>query len=231
MVARGWSPGERTRIGFYLVVGLLLVLNPLAVQAFDLGGPRHQYRAYEVTVQSDRIDFEDPGEAGFLLVGGVEGIACSVFTVSTPWRCTLEAHVAGTGNVSLTATRYDSPPREPFVRLDGEYYRRVVEQRNDTTTLSYEPVTARTVLETVSEDVESARDPVARAVRSGTARSTVEMETGRLVRDGEQYYYVTRIGSTDGVPGRSGLSTIGALAGLALLARGHRLRIERRTDD
>ena len=231
MVARGWSPSERTRTGFYLVVGLLLVLNPLAVQAFDLGGPRHQYRASEVTVQSDRISFADAGAGGVSMVSGVDGIACSTFTVSTPWRCTLEAHVAGTDNVTITATRYDSPPREPFVRLDGGYYRRVVEQHNDSTTLSYEPVSARTVLESVGDDVESARDPVARAVRSGTARSTLEIETGRLLRDGDQYYYVTRIGNTDGVPGRWGLSAMGALVGLALLARGHRLRIERRISD
>lgn len=226
MVARGWSPGERTRIGFYLVVGLLLVLNPIAVGALDLGGPRHQYRAYEVTVESDRIEFADTDRTIFLLVGGVEGIDCSLFTVSPDWQCTLEEHVVRTGNVSVDTTRYDSRPGDPFVRLDGGYYRRVVEQGNDTTTLAYEPVTAETVLESVSEDVGSTRDPVARAVRSGTARSIVELETGRLVGDGDRYYYVTRVGQTDGVPGGWGLSTLGALVGLVLLARGHRLRIE-----
>jgi hypothetical protein len=229
MVARGWSPAERTRIGFYLVAGLLLALSPVAVQALALDEPRHQYRASEVTVQSDRIDFADTGETGFLTVDGVDGIGCSGFTVSTPWQCPLEAHVAAAENDSVTTTRYDPPPREPFVRLDSGYYRRVVEQRNDTTRLSYDPVSARTVLESVSEDVESARDPVARAVRSGTARSTVELETGRLVRDGDQYYYVSRVGETDGVPWAG--SALGALAGLALLARGHQLRIERRIGD
>ena len=231
MVARGWSPAERTRIGFYLVVGLLLVLNPIAVGTFDLGGPRHQYRAYEVTVQSDRIEFADTDRTIFLLVGGVEGIDCSLFTVSPSWTCALEEHVARTRNVSVETTRYDSRPRDPFVRLDGGYYRRVVEQGNDTTRLTYAPVTAETVLETVSEAVGSTRDPIARAVRSGTARSTVELETGRLVGDGDRYYYVTRTGQTDGIPGRWGLSTLGTLVGLVLLARGHRLRIEREASD
>ena len=45
MVARGWSPSERTRIGSYLVVGLLLTLNPLFVGAFDIDGPRHGHWA------------------------------------------------------------------------------------------------------------------------------------------------------------------------------------------
>jgi hypothetical protein len=229
MVARGWSPSERTRIGFYLVVGLLLALAPVAVQALALDEPRHQYRASEVTVQSDRIDFADTGETGFMTVDGVDGIACSGFTVSTSWECVLEAHVTGAENGSVTTTRYDSPPRAPFVRLDGGYYRRVVERRNDTTTLTYDPVSARTVLESVSADLGSAREPVARAVRSGTARSTVKIETGRLVRDGDQYYYVSRVGETDGVPWAG--SALGALAGLALLARGHQLRIERRIGD
>jgi hypothetical protein len=228
MVARGWSPTERTRVGFYLVVGLLLTLNPVAVQAFDLGEPRHQYRAYEVTVGEGVVSIAEDESASVITVSGVRGVDCSTFTLSASWRCVLEEHVAGTGGVTVNTTGYDSP-RAPFVKLESGYYRRTVRERDGATTVSLNPVSARTVVDTVGVDLDDASATIERAVRQGTTTSAVETETGQYVRDGEQYYYVSRIGESDGVPWVP--SALGATSGLALLARGHRLRIERRTDD
>ncbi|RXK49417.1 hypothetical protein [Halorientalis pallida] len=232
MVARGWSPAKRTRIGFYLVVGLSLVLNPLLVGAFDLGGPRHQYRSYEVSVVSfgDRVRVAAGESHGVITVSGVRGVGCDEFTITPSWRCTFEEHVAEAGSLTVETTKYEGP-NDPFVHLQDGYFRRTFTEKNDTTTISLEPVDARTVIETVGDDLDETPAPLARAVRHGSARSTLEYETGRYVVDGDQYYYVSRDGQYDGLPGRWGLSALGALIGLALLARGHRLRIERHTRD
>lgn len=205
---------------------------PIAVGAFDLGGPRHRYRACEVTVNGtgDPIGIVPDESRSVITVSGVRSVGCGELTRSPSWGCLLEEHVAATGTLTVDTTRYEGPT-DPFVRLDAGYFRRTVSENNGTTTVSLELVAARTVLETVGDDLHDVPAPLARAVRQGSARSTVEYGTGRYVLDGGKYCYVSRAGQSGGVAGRWGFSTVGALAGLALLARGHRLRIEGRTDE
>ncbi|WP_424019375.1 hypothetical protein ACOZ4N_07865 [Halorientalis pallida] len=231
MVARGWSPGERTRIGFYVIVGLALVLNPLAVQAFDLDEPRYEYVAYDAEPTADTIRFDS--ESGVIFTGGVSGIDCG-FRWET-WDCYLQEHVVRTGNVTVDTVEYDDRPPTRYVHFptfysdfEGGFYRRTIRSGNESTTVSYEPVDGERVAAAVSVALSDARPPVANAVRSGSAYGETEMERGLLVRDGDRYYYVIELGERDGPPGLIVLSLLAALLGLGFLTRGHRLWLARR---
>ncbi|WP_335999321.1 hypothetical protein [Halorientalis halophila] len=226
MVARGWSPSERTRIGFYLAVGLLLVLNPFLVQAYDLGESRYEYQAYDVKLTENDFHFEDRSRV--FLLSGVSGVDCDYW--SEPWHCYLEERVAP-GDVTVDSIQYHQSPPSKYVHFDDGFYRRHVERDDESTTISYDPVTAEAVAANVSLDVESAPEPLAEAVRQGSATSLRRIEMGYLVRDGDRYYYAGRSGSTDGFTGRWALSFIGTLLGLAMLAEAGQLSFERQSRD
>ncbi|MFB6142305.1 MAG: hypothetical protein ABEJ30_03060 [Halorientalis sp.] len=221
MVARGWSPTQRQRIGFHLGVGLLLVFNPFLVQQFGLGGPTHAYAAVPAEPTGDRIDIQQFTADTVPYGSEVHGVDC--YLLDRPWTCTLETRALRNGSVTVGGVgSYDRRPRASFVRLDGAFYRRTVTGAEETVTVSYDRVSARELLATVSVGLEHTRPVYRRAVRDGRATAGREHDVSQFVRTPEGYYLVGPVGSWQGVPGRWTLSLVGSAVGLVALRRGHR---------
>lgn len=223
MVARGWSPSEEQRYGFYLVVGLLLVLNPFAVHWFGLGATTYEYAARPVELDGEELTYPDSDV--FLDRSRVEGVDC--YLLERPWTCYLEERVAENGSVTVDPERsYDRRPRDEFVFLDDGFYRRSVGDApgEDAVTVSYERVTDRTAVEAVADPVGRAPGPLARAARNGRATAREQVEAVYFVRTGGGYYLVGHAGTDRGVEGRWTFSLAGCLVGLLVLRRRHRFR-------
>lgn len=215
MFARGWSPSDRQRRAFSLVVGLLLVFN--LVQQFDLGGPRYEYTAVSVEPAGDALGFEDGTRTPY----GTELRGVDCYLLDRPWTCHLEERAAVNGSVTVTTDRGYDRPRTEFVRLEGGFYRRTVEVEG-TGRVEYEPVDAQTMLSAVSVTRARAPGPFRRAVREGTAVSQHEYEAAQFVRDGSDYHLVGPVGSDRGLDGRWTFSFVGTVVGLFVLRRGYR---------
>lgn len=169
-----------------LAVGLVLVVNPLALPIADLASPDHVYERASISASGEQLQwdgglhepidgidcFEDPGHAC-----GVEGaLVGETVTVSDPNRAGLSG---------------DATP-DRFVALEDGWYRRVDEEAGGEYRLSLEAVSLETVLQEVSRRPTDVPERLRPAARGGEAVLEWPVETTYVVRDGGRYYHLTR---------------------------------------
>lgn len=220
MVARGWSPSDAQRRALYGIVGLLLVFNPVYLGLMGIGGPTYQYERVPVETQERTFAYDPDGATS---LGEIQGVDCTDFVGGR--RCYVDRLLAERGNVTVG----DDPgvsarPKEPYVVVDHQVYRRTVERVNDSAVrFGVVPVTAEEMLRDIAVPVERAPPPVRRAVRTGETRTRTEYED-RFVRTDDGYYLFTLDGRSAGWLGRWVLFGAGVLVGLGALRRADRLR-------
>lgn len=120
---RGWSPTSRQRVTLTVAVGLLLVVNPAYVGAFNLDLTGQTYAVQEVRVEDGRITTAggDYPEEPF------DGIGCSGFPVSA--GCAIERKQIRDGdlryNVTVRHLGYDEALVYHTRHGQAGYYRRI----------------------------------------------------------------------------------------------------------
>ena len=183
-----WSLRPR-RGSILLVLGFVLLLNPLAVGHFDLGDPDH-YR-YE----SARMTFH--GNGTYDAPTGTRRFDSDVACLNYPPRraCMLERAIHANGGVSYEDgaskhflwTEYD----HVFVYGEG-FYRPVAEELpNETVHYDLQRVPMTEALDYVATPIDRASPGVRRAIRSGSFETSDELPgANELVRADGGYYVV-----------------------------------------
>ena len=170
-LARGWSPSRRSVALLAVLLGLVLVANPLVGGVFDAAGLRGdvEYAAVELEPTGQHLELTSVGDpprspSGLLATSdGLDGVDC--YPGTFPARaCTVES---GLTDQELTGV---SEPLtwEGYTYQDGFYRRTVVERGADGVTLGLEPVPAAAVLANVSIDAASWSGSVRQAVDRGS---------------------------------------------------------------
>jgi len=218
MVPRGWSPSDAQRRIASLVVGLLLVFNPVYLGLMGVGGPTYRYERVPVETAGRTFAY-DPDDATSL--GEIRGVDCTDFNGGR--RCYFDELLAERGNV--TVAEHDpglsARPDEPYAVVERQVYRRTVERVNDSAIrFGLVPVTAEEMLRDVAVPVERAQPPVRRAVRTGATHTEYE---DRFVRTEDGYYLFTQAGRSTGWLGRWVIYGVGVAVGLGALRRAARL--------
>lgn len=216
MLARGWTPSERTRTVFTVGLGLLLVFNPVYLVPLGVGGPAYSYEAVPVEMQGSSFSLEPDGA---LTVGPIDGLDCHMFDGGR--RCYFDQLLYEQGNQTVSERFHGdyAGSEDEYVVVDLKVYRRTHERVNDSAyTFGLVRVPAETALRDVSVPVEQAPAPIRTAVRTGDARTHTEFEN-QFVRANGDYYLFTKQGESDATSGRWFLHAVGIAAGLGLLRR------------
>lgn len=227
LLGRGWTPSPRVRGTALVVVGLLVISNPLVgglPDAVGLTGTA-EYAAAEITPDGGDLSFawveeRDQSVRGVLDIhGGLTLLDCFPgFVVSR--ACGLES--------SLT-DRSVTVPQEP-VGWDGytyhdRLYERTVSSGSGGGALSLRPVSARTVLENISAPLANAPDAVRRAVGTGSVRADAPLDSTGLVLERSGSYYVVLPTESEPRPEPPGpvYTAASTVVGLLLVQRGRRV--------
>lgn len=210
-----------------LVVGLLLLTAPAIVGWFDLADlDRYRYEA-------ERVEFTEDGYRVDAPVDVIdEDAACLQF--SPRRRCMLERAIHENGGLE-----YDGVPsqalanRYRYVYGDGQFYRTVAnETANGTVHYDLRPVPTEEALKYISTEQWRASSTVKRAIRTGSVTTRDELDGANELVEMEDGYYVVYAASVHGVAGERNpwivvASWIAAVAGLVVVLRAQRLRVER----
>jgi len=158
---------HRERAILYLAIGGLLVLSPAVVGPVGdtlEPNPSYTYEAVEVTVQNGTLAFDGPPPDD-----GIEGVDClGVYSR----LCGLEVEQLD-GNVTVEKVNPVERETARYVEFFDQYYRRVHHRSASHITYGLEPVSARTVLETISVPINQTEDPAA-------VRTTVRRDSGTI---------------------------------------------------
>lgn len=214
--AAGLSARQRGALA--LVVGTLLVVNPLYVTGFHVASSHYTYRTAPVTVADGDIEVAT-GE-GERVYPRIEGIDCTGSPIRTTRACALDRQILRTGAVTA-ADEHEGGERT--VRLDGRYYRRVVSDDNGTIRLGLEQISAREALDQAAVPESTLTWPGRVLVFTGQVTTTYPLEhAGHVVwtEDGYRLLYLTSFERGGG--SIWAVSLLGVVAGLWLLVRGYR---------
>lgn len=229
-LARGWSPSPSQSIAVRIVVGTLLLVNPLYIGAFGLG-PGYTYEREPVTVTDGRITVGDRP----IPRTSLDGIACTGLDQS--FECAYQyARFAGGEYpvefpdvvVGFAGPRYvyqygrgDDPARY--------YRRRVVDTGNERRAIRLTPVAPETVLREVSMDASDAPLRVRWALLTGRIRTDRPLPAANRVVETPDGYVVlvrTRVAGGETLLGLGYLewllATFGVIAGGVSILRGYR---------
>jgi len=227
LLGRGWSPSPRVRATALVVVGLLVILNPLVgglPDAVGLTGTA-EYAAAEITPEGGDLSLawveeRERSVRGVLDVsGGLTLLDCFPGFV-TSRACGLES--------SLT-DRSVTVPEEPVGWSGYTYhdrlYERTVGPGSGGVTLSLRPVSARTVLANISAPAANAPDAVRRAVETGSVRADAPLDSTGLVLERSGSYYVVLPTESEPRPEPAGpvYTAASTAVGLLLVQRGRRI--------
>lgn len=223
-----WSPFARYGGAIRILVGVLLLLNPLVVAEFDLGDPDwYRYEAAEVPFDEDGIDVP-------IEVDDVDpDVAC---LERLPRRsCMLELAVHERGGLTfdgLPESFVDTGYRYVYDYGEG-FFEPVAEERNGSVRYGLEPVPREVAMDDASTDVERAPPGVRRAIRTGRVETSDELPgANELVRADGEYHVVYRAAARTTTGDRAApvvaLQWMSGVVGLALVLRGQTVRVERR---
>lgn len=219
---------SRYRIGIMFVVGLLLITAPAIVGWFDLADlDRYRYEA-------ERVEFTEDGYRVDAPVDVIdEDAACLQF--SPRRRCMLERAIHQNGGLE-----YDGLPSQAlanrywYVYGDGQFYRTVANETDDGTVhYDLRPVSTDEALKYISTEQWRASSTVKRAIRTGSVTTDDELDGANELVEMEDGYYVVYAASVyetsrERNPWIVGASWTASVAGLGLLLRAQRLRVERK---
>jgi hypothetical protein len=149
-----WPLTESQTAFVKLVVGVLLVLNPLYIGYLNVGLWGHAYQTRTVTIDDGRISVES--EPFDIPHESFDGIACSGFSRS--YECPYQYAQFETEGypVRVSGNLVNAFNGPPYVyqygsqRSPGRYYRRDVDESDAGLTVSVDPVQPAAVLENVS---------------------------------------------------------------------------------
>lgn len=217
---------SRYRVWILFVVGLLLLATPAIVGWFDLADPDH-YR-YE----AERVEFTEDGYRVDAPVDGIDDDAACLRRFPSR-ACMLERAIHDAGGLE-----YDGLPsqvltsRYRYVYGDGQFYRTVAnETANGTVHYDLRPAPTDEALGYISTERWRASSAVKRAIRTGSVTTSDELDGANELVEMEDGYYVVYAASVyetsrERNPLIVGASWIAAVAGLGLLLRAQRLRVE-----
>lgn len=197
-----------------LAVGAVLLATPLWLGVVLPYEPVHGYETHPVTATADRLEV-DSGTAVPLA-----GVTCST---PNDWGCQFVNRVQTEGSV-----RIDGPP--PFAADEyalGDHAWRV-EQVENGTVVSLDPVSPETVL----EDIARTPSPeLEAALESGRVSADYDIQAEHVVYETSDGYRVVGNQYTDDAAAnqnelRNTLSTAGIVLGLGAVLRGQRRRVE-----
>jgi len=227
-----WSSVTRYRGEAAIIVGFILLLNPLVVGAFDIGDPdRYRYEASEVS-------FAANGTYTFSThpVPLNSDVAC--FGDEPSRSCVLERALHTDGGIT-----YDGPTNHfihneyGYVHIwDEGFFRPVSEERpNGTVWYGLEAVSQEEALRYIPTPLERTDRGVRTAIETGSYETSDELSGAHeLVQADDSYYvvYPTVVQEHRGME-RSltavVLQWLLGIAGAILILRGQRHRVERQT--
>ena len=227
-----WSSVTRYRGEAAIIVGFILLLNPLVVGAFDIGDPdRYRYEASEVS-------FAANGTYTFSThpVPLDSDVAC--FGDEPSRSCVLERALHTNGGIT-----YDGPTNHfihneyGYVHIwDEGFFRPVSEERpNGTVWYGLEAVSQEEALRYIPTPLERTDRGVRTAIETGSYETSDELSGAHeLVQADDSYYvvYPTVVQEHRGME-RSltavVLQWLLGIAGAILILRGQRHRVERQT--
>ena len=224
-----WSSVTRYRGEAAIVVGFILLLNPLVVGAFDIGDPdRYRYEASEVS-------FSANGTYTFSThpVSLDSDVAC--FGDEPSRSCVLERAIHTNGGIT-----YDGPTND-FINNEYSYvhiweegfFRPVSEERpNGTVWYGLETVSQEEALRYIATPLERTNTGVRTAIETGSYETSDELSgTHELVQADDSYYVVhpTVVQEHRGTERSLTVVVLQWLLGITgaiLILRGQRNRIE-----
>lgn len=211
----------------YLFVGFGLLLTPVLVDTFDVGNPnRYQYEAAELTVH-DNGTVDVPIQVG----RADSSVAC--FESRPSRACMLEHGIHERGGIQYDGVSSSIMYHDyQFVYIYGEgFFEPTTTDVNDTIEYSLTHVPHTEALDIVATDSDRVSTGLREAITTGESVTSDELEgTGEIVRHDGSYYVVYLASSDVEKAERRGFVSVGqwlfALAGVGLLLRGQRLRVE-----
>lgn len=226
-----WSSITRYRGEFAILLGFVLLLNPLAVVAPDLGDPDwYRYEASEVEFYANgTYRYEVPA------VPLDSDVAC--FAKRPGRTCGLEMAIYQNGAVTVNESAALFLEREyAYVHLWGEGFLRptVSDGGNGTARFGLEPAPRAEAIERISTPFERASPGVRDAITEGSYETSDELPGAHeLVRaDGRYYVVYDRASHVDHTSERAGWAVVFrwllGLVGAGLVLAGQRQRVERR---
>jgi hypothetical protein len=195
-----------------LVVGTVLVLNPLYLTAFHIGSSSYSYGTATVEAVDGDLVFSDHG--GDAPTGPIAGIGCTGSrTGGAPLACQVDNHIARNGPLTVTSGYYGGAR---YTQVDSTFYRRTDSEVDGTVRLGLEPVAAATVLEDVAIPRATLTWPGRVAVRTGGVTTTYPLtHADHVVRTDDGYEYIYRRAAVFR-PGGGSASDVLHLAGIAV---------------
>jgi hypothetical protein len=218
-----------------VAVGLALIANGVAFQAFDVGGERYRYDTLELTASEEflRVGSDSPVDA---VPDRLTGIDC-VYDGTNERLCALEQHLVESAGGDAgdpepvrveVASRPDPPGDLPeYALIEGQVYERRFDVSDATGTVGLEPVATDAAIADVAVPPASLSPAARRVVDSGPTTTDRPLAAhGRVVETGDGYVVI--VGDEDPVRGerplRRGAAAVAqAVVGLLLVRRGCRL--------
>lgn len=214
-----------------IVIGFVLVLNPLVVSAYDIGDP-DQYR-YEPV----EVEFHDNGTYAYDDSPSVHPLDSDVacFDIPQSRTCVLERAIHANSGIT-----FDGPPRM-FMNHDYDYvfiwesgfFQPVTTEENETVRYGLEPVPQEEALGYIATPLSRTSSGVQTAISQGNYVTSDELNGAHeLVSTDEGYFVVSNVASSvDPTSERTAvviaLQWILSLTGAFLTLRGQRQRVER----
>ena len=203
-----------------LVLGVVLVANPLFVPFADLSSPEYVYERATISADGERLEWNGT------LRRPIDGIDC----FEAPTRACGELEALVGRSVTVESPDRAGGPEDPFVALEDGWYRRVDSDADGGYELRLRPVSVETVFREISMSPSAVPERLRPAARGGRVTLDSRIEETYLVDDGG-YYYLTRV-RTDYPPFHPRftdafyrlLSGVGVLSGAIALVRAGRRR-------
>lgn len=216
-----------------IVVGVVLLLNPLYISMLHLDQPNwYRYEASQVTFEDDHVN------ASFDATSIDSDVACLSHNYRT---CLLERYVLQNGGVNYSSQLAAGPGTGyRYAYIDGEFYQVQPQGLGGNGTLSLEHLNREKALRDIATPVERTTPAIRKVVQTGNVtRHHTLPGAGELIREGNTYYVVYKAayhvsqGRTydqkkrTGQLIQAGLMIGGFAVGLWLVLRGQRERVLR----
>jgi hypothetical protein len=239
-------PARRKRALLSIVLGLVLVFNPLYLDPLGIGAERYEYRTAQVTPSENSLQYhsEVPDE-----VKRLKGVDC-YFDVNHPIECEIPGVIADGQNRSAVVRDTSRWNLHSYIHVNGSFYRRYYwsdplgpvnesvpdDEKRTNITVQFRDVETRDVLEDVSLPVDAFEEEYRAGIRDGRLVTDEPLRFDRFIGpniyqprgqivtlDGE--YYLLGLHEYEPVLEYRGLySFIGLVLGTICLYYGGRLR-------
>lgn len=226
-----WSSINRFGGEIAILVGFILLVNPIIVNAYDIGDPDwYRYEASEV-------EFYDNGTYDYETKALPLDSEVACFEASWSRSCVLERAIHENGGI-----RYDGPPKS-FIISDydfvhiwemGFFRPDTDEAENGTVRYGLQPISQEEALEHIATPVSRTNHGVRTAIETGSFETSDELPGAHeLVRHDDRYFvvYAAALHREHGAERSWTVVTLQwvlGVTGALLVLRGQRQRVKRR---